>query len=40
MSADIEKHAKTLANFFNGEVLAIDDIDTATNAQQNKKEEL
>jgi DNA polymerase-3 subunit gamma/tau len=35
-AADIERHAKTLANFFNGEVLAVDDIGTGTNAQQSE----
>ena len=35
-AADIDRHAKTLANFFNGEVLAVDDIGTATNAQQSE----
>ena len=30
-AADIDRHAKTLANFFNGEVLAVDDIGPATN---------
>jgi DNA polymerase-3 subunit gamma/tau len=39
VSADIERNAKTLANFFNGEVLAVDNIETATNAQPNKAKE-
>ena len=30
-AADIDRHAKTLANFFNGEVLAVDDIGPPTN---------
>ena len=38
VSADIDRHAKTLANFFNGEVLAVDDIRTGTNAQQSEAE--
>ncbi|MDC3010865.1 DNA polymerase III subunit gamma/tau [Synechococcus sp. AH-736-G21] len=36
VSADIEKHAKTLANFFNGEVLAVDDIGPATNTESSQ----
>ena len=39
VSSDIERHAKTLANFFNGEVLAVDDIETATNTEPNKAKE-
>ncbi|RNC94283.1 MAG: DNA polymerase III subunit gamma/tau [Synechococcus sp. YX04-3] len=37
-TADIDRHAKTLANFFNGEVLAVEDIGTGTNAQQSPAE--
>ena len=33
VSADIERHAKTLANFFNGEVLAVDDIGPEINTE-------
>ena len=33
VSADIDRHAKTLANFFNGDVLAVDDIGPATNTE-------
>ena len=32
-ATDIDRHAKTLANFFNGEVLAVDDIGAATNTE-------
>ncbi|QNI49800.1 DNA polymerase III/ gamma and tau subunits [Synechococcus sp. RS9915] len=38
-AADIDRHAKTLANFFNGEVLAVDDIGTAANAQHSEAKE-
>jgi len=37
VSADIDRHAKTLANFFNGDVLAVDDIEsTPVNEATNK----
>jgi len=39
VSADIDRHAKTLASFFNGEVLAVDDIGTASNARETKAKE-
>ena len=35
-AADIDRHAKTLANFFNGEVLAVDDIGAATNTESSQ----
>ncbi len=33
VSADIDRQAKTLTNFFNGNVLAVDDIGPATDAE-------
>ena len=33
VSADIDRHAKTMANFYYGDVLAVDDIGPATGAQ-------
>ena len=35
-ATDIDRHAKTLANFFNGEVLAVDDIGPATNTESSE----
>ena len=37
VSADIDRHAKTLANFFNGDVLAVDDIESTPVNEGTKK---
>ena len=37
VSADIDRHAKTLANFFNGDVLAVDDIESTSVNEGAKK---
>ena len=36
-AADIDRHAKTLANFFNGEVLTVNDIEPTTHNKQPNK---
>ncbi|QNI96000.1 DNA polymerase III subunit gamma/tau [Synechococcus sp. RS9902] len=36
-ATDIDRHAKTLANFFNGEVLAVEEVGTGTNKQQSEE---